>query len=81
MLSKIEPPMSLWIDLIGYRVQCLRRLDPIFFACVEEGEEIARLPWRGQCDRGCSCACALCLASACCAAGYAKDCTGSPVRF
>jgi hypothetical protein len=40
----------------------------------EEGEgEIIRLPWRGQCGRAAA-ARALC---ACCAAGYAKDCTGS----
>jgi hypothetical protein len=43
----------------------------------EEEEEIIRLPWRGQCGRAAA-ARALC---ACCAAGYAKDCTGSPVRF
>ena len=35
------------------------------------------LPWRGKCGRGAA-ARALC---ACCAAGCAKDCTGSPVRF
>jgi hypothetical protein len=43
----------------------------------EEEEEIIRLPWRGQCGRAAA-ARALC---ACCAAGYAKDCTGSPVCF
>jgi hypothetical protein len=43
----------------------------------EEEEELIRLPWRGQCGRAAA-ARALC---ACCAAGYAKDCTGSPVRF
>jgi hypothetical protein len=40
-------------------------------------EEIIRLPWRGQCDRAAA-ARALC---ACCAAGGAKDPTGSPVCF
>jgi hypothetical protein len=45
--------------------------------CFEEREETIRLPWRGQCGRAAA-ARALC---ACCAAGYAKDCTGSPVRF
>jgi hypothetical protein len=43
----------------------------------EEEEEIIRLPWRGQCGRAAA-ARALC---ACCAAGYAKDRTGSPVCF
>jgi hypothetical protein len=43
----------------------------------EEEEEIIRLPWRGQSGRAAA-ARALC---ACCAAGYAKDCTGSPVCF
>jgi hypothetical protein len=43
----------------------------------KEEEEIIRLPWRGQCGRAAA-ARALC---ACCAAGYAKDCTGSPVCF
>jgi hypothetical protein len=38
----------------------------------EEEFEIIRLPWRGQCGRAAA-ARALC---ACCAAGYAKDCTG-----
>jgi hypothetical protein len=41
-------------------------------------EEIVRLPWRGQCGRA---AAARALWRACCAAGYAKDCTGSPVFF
>jgi hypothetical protein len=40
----------------------------------EEEAESIRLPWRGQCGRAAA-ARALC---ACCAAGYAKDCTGSP---
>jgi hypothetical protein len=40
-------------------------------------EEITRLPWRGQCGR----AAAARALSACCAAGYAMDCTGSPVCF
>jgi hypothetical protein len=40
-------------------------------------EKIIRLPWRGQCGRAAATR-ALC---ACCAAGCAKDCTGSPVCF
>jgi hypothetical protein len=43
----------------------------------KEEEETIRLPWRGQWGRAAA-ARALC---ACCAAGYAKDCTGSPVCF
>jgi hypothetical protein len=43
----------------------------------EEEEEIIRLPRRGQCGR----AAAARALSACCAAGCAKDCTGSSVRF
>jgi hypothetical protein len=48
-----------------------------YYFAEEEEEEIIRLPWRGQCGRAAA-ARALC---ACCAAGYAKDCTGSPVCF
>jgi hypothetical protein len=40
-------------------------------------KKIIRLPRRGQCGRAAA-ARALC---ACCAAGYATDCTGSPVCF
>jgi hypothetical protein len=42
-----------------------------------KAKKLSGLPWRGQCGRAAA-ARALC---ACCAAGYAKDCTGSPVCF
>jgi hypothetical protein len=49
----------------------------LFILWEEEEIEIIRLPWRGQYGRAAA-ARALC---ACCAAGYAKGCTGSPVCF
>ena len=39
--------------------------------------KLTRLPWRGKCGR----AAAARALFARCAAGYARDCTGSPVRF